>query len=629
MKKIFTKILYTISLLTVQNIQAQTLSWAKQIGGTTSDNGYAITVDAAGNIYNTGYFTGTIVFNSGQTAITLTSAGTNNAYISKSDAAGNTLWAKQFTSTAGSSSVARGIAVDAAGNVYTTGSFSGTVNFGSGTSTFISAGNKDIFISKLDFSGNLIWAKQLGGADYDVGYSIAADNKGSVYITGCWTNNSGNNDIFISKLKDDGEPAWDTKKIVGNSAFGEGSGIAVDAAGNIYITGNFTGTVDFNPGAATDNLISASPGSLNIFITKLNADGDYLWAKKMGGLGFDEVNAIAVDANGIYTTGSFEYDGNFNTVDFNPDPNESYILNTDGPGDAIFISKLNLDGSFAWAKKMGGLGFDTGLSIALDTHGDVYTTGGLTSIDSGYDIFISKLNKDGDYIWAKQIGNTAEDVGTSIAVANGNVYTTGRFQGNVDFGAGTSLISAGNEDIFIAKYTDPTYTLPIELVNFTPTQKDGEVLLSWTTAAELNNDYFEIEKSTDPKTWEIVAKVKGAGTSHEQNKYEAWDKSEQSGTIYYRLKQVDLNGTEHIYPPVAITIKDLSASGITVYPNPFTQSFRVNSNSVKEFSVLDSKGRTIQNYLLKNGSVVVDLSAFANGVYFIKTDTEVKKVIKN
>ena len=456
------------------NANAQALQWAKAMGGADDDYGLSIALDGSGNVYTIGYFLGTADFDPGAGVFNLTSAGYYDIFISKLDASGNFVWAKAMGGAYldyGSS-----IALDGSGNVYTTGYFAGTVDFdpGAGVFNLTSPGSEDIFISKLDASGNFVWAKSIGGADQDNGYSIALDGSGNVYTTGYFFGTSdfdpgagvfnltsaGSGDIFVSKLDASGNFVW--ANAMGGPNYDYGYSIAIDGSGNVYTTGDFDGTADFDPGAGVFNLTSA--GYYDIFISKLDASGNFVWANAMGGADSDYGYSIALDGSGnVYTTGEFS-----GTADFDPGAGV-FNLTSAGYGD-IYISKLDASGNFVWAKAMGGAYFDRGYSIALDGSGNVYTTGffeGTVDFDpgagvfnltsAGYgDIFISKLDASGNFVWANAMGGADTDCGSSIALdGSGNVYTTGIFEGTVDFdpAAGVAnLTSAGNYDIFVAKY---------------------------------------------------------------------------------------------------------------------------------------------------------------------------------
>lgn len=397
-------------------------AWAERFGQTVDDEGYDIFVDGAGNVYTTGYFRGTVDFDPGPGTVELTSAGNSrDIFISKLDSGGNLVWAKAIGGV--SNDFGWGIVADSSGNVYTTGDFVGTVDFDPGTGpaevfALTSVGSSDIFISKLDSNGNFAGAWAMGGTADDYGY-----------------------------------------------------GIFVDTAGNIYTTGYFKNTVDFDPGTGPTEiyeLTSASVGVEDVFICKLDSTGSFAWAKGIGGTGADVGLGISLYSTGnVYLTGWFQ-----GTVDFDPGIGTTSLTSSGGSYD-IYVSKLDSNGNFVWARAMGGISEDIGQAVTVDPLGNVYTTGwfiGTADFDPGTgvfsltssggfasDIFISKLNSNGNFVWAKAAGGAAADVGYGISTdSSGNVYTTGGFNDTADFnpGAGTfNLTSAGNEDIFISKLT--------------------------------------------------------------------------------------------------------------------------------------------------------------------------------
>ena len=464
------------TVLSVTKTQAQNFAWAKSMGSTANDSSRSIAVDAAGNVYTTGFFAGTVDFDPNAGVSNLTAAGGEDIFVIKLDATGNLVWAKAVGGVTGSDR-GYGISVDAAGNVYTTGFFAGTVDFdpNAGVSNLISvSGSSDIFVSKLDTNGNLIWAKAMGGTSGDIGFGISVDAAGNVYTTGQFQGTVdfdpnagvsnltavGSNDIFVSKLDATGNLIW--AKAMGGTSSDSGNGIAVDAAGNVYTTGNFAGTADFNPNAGVSNLTSA--GSTDIFVSKLDTTGNLVWAKAMGGTTADVGYAMSTDTVGnVYTTGNFA-----GTADFDPNAGVSNI--TAAGGNDIFVSKLDTAGNLVWAKAMGSsTANDIGLGISSDAAGNIYTTGnfggtadfdpniGVSNITvaGSIDIFVSKLDTAGNLVWAKAMGGTSFDVGYAISTdAAGNVYTTGYFQGTGDFdpNAGVyNLTSVGAQDIFVHK----------------------------------------------------------------------------------------------------------------------------------------------------------------------------------
>jgi len=264
--------------------------------------------------------------------------------------------------------------------------------------------------------------------------------------------------------------AQTTVSVFGGSSGDSGNSIAVDSSGNIYTTGSFQGTADFDPGAGISNLTAVAYG--DVFVSKLDSSGNFVWAKSFGGIWNDSGNSIAVDSSGnVYTTGSFQ-----DTVDFDPGAGTFNLASQPeyrGIG-AVFVSKLDSSGNFVWAKSFDGIYNESGQSITVDSSGNVYTTGYfqetidfdpgagttnltavVTAISSNYDVFVSKLDSSGNFVWAKSFGGTSSEVSYRIAVdSSGNVYTTGYFSGTADFdpGAGTAnLTSAGSQDVFVSK----------------------------------------------------------------------------------------------------------------------------------------------------------------------------------
>ena len=368
------------------------------------------------------------------------------------------------------------IAVDKNGNIYSTGIFAGTADFdpGAGVVNLTSAGENDIFISKLDPSGNFLWAKRFGDTTGDTGKSIAIDSSGNVLVTGDFTGtvdfdpgigtanrtSNGRYDFFLLKLDSSGNFLW--VKGIGGLQDESGIFLALDNEGNSLITGIFGGTVDFDPGPGILNL--SSDGSLDIFVSKFDSAGNHLWSKRRGGSGLDIGDGIAVDSSGnIYSSGIFA-----GTVDF--DPSGGIANLTSAGSNDNFISKFDASGNYLWAKRFGGSGSDGNTPITIDSNGNIYASGdftgtvdfypgdevfNLTSVGSK-DNFISKLDSSGNLIWAKRVGglnSSATGARTSVD-RNGNVYYTGDFSGTVDFDPSNetaNITSALLSDIFVSK----------------------------------------------------------------------------------------------------------------------------------------------------------------------------------
>ncbi len=370
--------------------------------------------------------------------------------------------------------VANAIAVDPQGNMYTTGSFRGEVDFDPGTNTYLlkSLGENDIFIQKSDPAGNLIWAKSIGGTSYDSGLSIALDDN-NVYVTGFFgetadfnpgdgsypLSSAGRNDIFILKLDQEGSFAW--AHSFGSGNYDQGNAVTIDPEGAVYFTGGFEGTVDFDPG---DGEYALTSGILNdIFILKLNDAGNFIWAKSMGADYYDNGADIKTDGDGnIFVCGSFQ-----DVVAFEPGA-QNFTLTSLGESD-IFVTKFDKNGNLLFALRQGSTGSDIASALVLDHTGLIYVTGyfsgevefvhpwGSTVLNSAgeYDVFVEKFNTDGDLIWVNGMGSFTWDEGKAIAAdAQQNIYVTGHFSYTADFDPGEGLYEAtstGGSDIFVQK----------------------------------------------------------------------------------------------------------------------------------------------------------------------------------
>jgi hypothetical protein len=441
-------------------------------------------------------FRDTVDFDPGAGIYNLKSMGGSDIFVAKLNSAGNLIWARQMGG--GSDDAGYSIAIDDSGNVITTGYFQSGGDFDPDSINYygLSAnGGKEIFVSKLNANGKFVWAKSYGGYGEDIGYSVAVNDSGYVFLAGSFSDiissldtisyqltTFGGTDILVMKLNPIGDAIW--ARQFGGSSDDAGLSIKVDASGNTYITGFFQDIAYFandnsyypalhigsgqklSTNSATPlNLISA--GSTDIFVLKIDSAGNTMWAKRAGGFSADAGCSVALDQSGnVVTSGYFNGIANF-------DPGTgTYNLSAAGDTTA-FISKYDTAGNFIWAKKLAGNLNDAAYSVTTDASGCIYTTGyfqgtvnfdpnagnfNMTAVDSS-DIFISKLNAAGNFVWAKQMGGTRNESGSAIAVdTSGNVYTTGCFSGTVDFdpdGATANYTSLGDTDAFICKYHHP------------------------------------------------------------------------------------------------------------------------------------------------------------------------------
>ena len=278
-----------------------TFQWVQSAGGTSDDVGNSIALDVSGNIYVTGGYYGTATF--GTTPIS--AVGNADIFMVKYNSSGFVQWVQ----TAGGSNFdsSKSITLDALGNIYMTGYYFGTTTFGVISKT--STGSADIFIAKYDPSGaSWLWLQSAGSTGNDYGQSIALDASGNVYTTGYYFGtaifgsmsvaSAGGNEIFLTKYNNTGTFQW--VKSAGGTINDVGNSVAVDGSGNVYVTGYYQGTATFG------TITKTSVGSLDMFVAKYNSSGSCQWLQSAGGTSGVFGNSIALDASGnIYVTGYY------------------------------------------------------------------------------------------------------------------------------------------------------------------------------------------------------------------------------------------------------------------------------------------------------------------------------------
>lgn len=371
------------------------------------------------------------------------------------------------------------VATDSLGNVYLTGAFQGTVDFGGVSLT--SAGSFDAVVAKYDPTGALVWARSIGGSADDRGLAVAVDSSGSVIVHGRFegpmdldpgagasiVTTAGGLDAFLVKFDTSGNFLWGGTQGGTGSDAASFSSIAVDSSGDVYATGLFTSSgVDLDPGPGTFAPVVNGGGSLDVFVTKVDGDtGNLIWGQGVGGPGPDQGHAIAVDGAGsVYVTGAFHG----SNVDL--DPGGATSLHSSNGSSDLFVQRLaSSNGALQWVRAFGGSGLDDSYDIAVDSHGNVYSAGRFETdvdFDPGAGVFVlsstgasdgyvSKLNSSGDFVWAAKIGSTAHDHVTEVEIDSAdNVVMGGYFANTGDFDPGPAsfvLASAGNTDPFVWK----------------------------------------------------------------------------------------------------------------------------------------------------------------------------------
>ncbi len=343
------------------------------------------------------------------------------------------------------------IAVDPSGNSYVTGNFHGSAVFG--TTSLTSYGGWDIFVAKLDADGEWQWAVGAGGILQDEGFGIAVDNEGNSYITGVFYDVAWFGNITLTSVGglDVFVAKLDTN---GNWEWVVRAGGWVGEAGYgiaVDSSGNSYVTGHFMFTATFGNTTLTSQGSADVFVAKLDTNGVWEWAVSGGGSAPDYVYDIAVDSDGnTILTGDFEGSATFGTD----------TITSLGDAD-VFIAKLDRDGNWCWARSGGSPSIERGYDVAVDSGGNAYITGvflismtfGTTTLSSQgeWDVYVVKIDGNGHWQWVVSGGSSGSEGAWGITVdTNGDPFISGVFDGSVTFGEST-IISQGTRDVFVAK----------------------------------------------------------------------------------------------------------------------------------------------------------------------------------
>lgn len=544
-----------------------------------------------------------------------------------------------------------------------------------------------LLMSMAATAQNFEWAKSWGSTGYDQYSHILQDQSGNTYIRGYFDGTTDLdpgpgtyeltgtflNSSYLLKLDPNGEFVW-AKAI--NALFG---GVAIDATGNIYLTGKFEGPVDFDPGPGLYNL-SSVVGSTDAFVAKLDPSGNFLWAKKMGGPKDDSGAAISIDPSGnIYTTGSFQA-----SADFDP-ATSLYFLVAEGPTDR-YISKLDSNGKFIWAKRFfgGPNGSPTSLTgIGTDLSGNFYVTGNFsepTDFDPGVDTlnlqaarsdaFVLKLDPSGNLVWVKQIGGiNSYCFGYTLTMdVSGNINIFGVYHGNVDFDPGNGILN------LLPRTQLTGFIVKLDTLGNLQwakgmTGKGGTTEFTGTTD-NMGNIYttggFDkdtIDLDPGPGVFNLpcsgssdgfISKLDASGNfvwglGIHAPYYEAGYNIlvDHSGDVFvsgFFFDPIDLNpgpGTDIFTSNGAsdIFLLKLSQTNVgtlevsniypnKVYPNPSTGIFNLEARPDSPFEVIDLLGKVLLSGQVNEHNTSFDLSKFANGVYFLKLEDQTLKLIK-
>jgi hypothetical protein len=326
------------------------------MGGEEEDEGFALATDASGNTYVTGFCVGDSRF--GETV--LPCEGPTDAFLAKLDSEGNIDWAVQ----GGGPGIDKGYGVAVYDNsVYLVGTFEGSATFGD--TPLSSQGDSDAFVAKYSLEGQLLWIRSIGSNGSETANAVVADAMG-VYVTGYMQETisvdghsitaEGATDVFVARVASDSWVEWLTRG--GGQESDYGMALAHNPGGGVYLGGMFQGEATFGNTALSADSIG------NIVVASLDEDGEYRWAKSVGGEGRDMVTGLATDGDGVLATGHFE-----DTVSFG-DETKSAVSSED-----IYLSRISEEGTFLWTETAGGVNADFGQGVSVGPAGEITVTG--------------------------------------------------------------------------------------------------------------------------------------------------------------------------------------------------------------------------------------------------------------
>lgn len=424
--------------------------WAVSYGDASSQSSYDVAIDnATGRIAITGVFQGSVNFGGG----VMTSAGNNDVFIATFERDGTFIAQRKL----GDAVAQVGVAVDwmADGTLVAVGNFAGAIDPGSG-SPITSAGGNDMYLARYDYRLAYKGSKTFGDASAQSVIDLTVDSASNIILVGSYqgtVNFGGSNlttagasDLFVAKFNSGLTHTW--SKSFGDAAGSQyASGVDTDAAGNVYLCGYYTGTINLGGSTFT------SAGSNDIVIAKLNAAGTHQWSKSFGDASNQTASQIAAATSGeVYVTGSF-----VGTVNLG-----GSALTSAGLED-IFLAKFSTLGSHLWSNRFGDAISQFGISVDCDDSavyigGQVMGTtnfgfGNLIAV-GGRDAFFAKFSAAGALVWNRIYGDASDQYGYAVDVGGGHVAFTGYFLGAMDLGFG-ALTAAGFDAFLLLASSNP------------------------------------------------------------------------------------------------------------------------------------------------------------------------------
>ena len=597
--------------------------WAVQAGGNSYTSGLALAVDRFGNVFTTGSFQGTTDFDPGVSTFNLTYIASRDAYVLKLDSTGAFVWAAQF----GGINLLEGVSlvVDSTGNVYVTGFYSGIADFDPGPGVYnLNGGNSGaLFIVKLDPAGNLMWAHSIGGSGGSKPFALEIDAAGNIYCTGHFSGTvdfdpgpgkfelspKGNRAVFLLKLTPGGNFIWCKLFEIDAEDF---FSLAYNGADQLILSGYFIDTVDFDPGPGQHNLVSIG-NYYNLFVLKLDTSGAFIWVKPIEII--DNSGIISTTAS---KTGDIIITGFYSST-INVDPTASNFSLTSVGGEDGFVAKFEASGNFKWALGFGSANNDRGTALA-PIEGDKVFVGGYFRdtmvvslphridtlyVNQFYNLFLMRIDATGQIEWIEDMAATSQGFPNDMTADDvGHIYMTGRFSVTADFKFGPDsflLTSLGIADMFLLKLGPCEINVKLEQNDNVLYAPSAGQSYQWV---DCNNNYQHISGETGQSF---------TGTAN--------------GVYAVIITNGGCTDTSDCYTITGLGVDFRNSHfEMALFPNPTDGLLQVvlpNEVSNAQLTIIDINGRRAKPQTTFSGSQhYIDVSHLEAGIYLLEVRAE-------
>ena len=675
MKK--TSLLLLCTLITLFS-QAQTFQWAKEMIGGSSNNliPESICTDKWGNSYITGQFQDSLVLDN----TILYANNLINAFVAKYNSTGNLLWAMSI----GDTNTATGIGIHLTSDhlqFVLIGNFFGTVDFDPGpavTNQNCVTGTSG-FIARYDSSSSLDWVTSFTDTSgYAFQTASNVDENGNIYCLGNYTQTlnfnpkgftptyktpSSSNKFYIAKMGSNGILKW-VKDLDGN--YIRGNDLTIDSLGYLYHAGYYNSWGEFDPGPGNANLSNTNTfmNSNDAYISKLDSNGNFEWAKSFNGNYNSVVNSISLDlAGNVYSTGKFA-----GTTDFDPSAGTNTHTTGSGNSNDPFISKLNSNGNYVWAKQVSG---EEGYSIEISTNQNIFLHGYYRSYadldpsvkkfelrtpnTNHYASFVSKYNLNGDFSVGYGFTPSTHDFGGIMTLDSlSNIYVCGIFWDSLDVSPGPSsyfLNGPASRNLYLTKLnncggTNSTidtcfssalvfngsyisssgiYSYLFNDGSFCDSLVSYNILIGQLSAT-IQHTSTLLNAKPDLKTYQWIRcnpySLLNGETSNQYNAFMGGD----FAVIVKHGNCIDTSSCVTIFPQ---SIDEFKTNQFPIHPNPATNEISINCNSKISdgiIKLLDPLGKILFKYENFNGKTkVISIENIPAGLYILFIESNGKK----